>query len=55
MSKTFLVLLILLLLLLVLRLSGMVFVLSGWVFKLLLIVGVVLYLAWWLPSRRKRD
>ncbi len=55
MSKTLLILLILILFLLVLRLSGIVFVLSGWVLKLLLIVAVVLYLAWWLPSRRKRN
>ena len=52
MSKPLLFLIILLLVLLVARLTGMVFVLTGWVFKLLIVLAVI-FLVLGYRSKRK--
>jgi len=52
MSRPLLLVIIVILILIVLRLAGLAMVLAGWVFKLLLILGVLLYFLW--PRRGSR-
>ena len=53
MATTVLIIVIAILLVVVIKLTGVVFLLTGWLFKLLLILGLVLFLLY--PRRAKRD
>ena len=52
MTTTILVIIIAVLLIIVIKLTGAVFALTGWLFKFLIIVGLILFVLWKLPRRR---
>jgi len=51
--RTVLILVIIVLIMFALRLSGVAFMLSGWVLKLFIIVGGLMLLFSWLSNRRR--
>ena len=51
--RTVLILIIIVLIMFALRLSGVAFMLSGWVLKLFIIVGGLMLLFYWLSNRRR--
>jgi hypothetical protein len=52
MLKTILIVVVLILILLLMKLSGVAFLLTGWVLKLLIIVGGLLALLYFVSSKR---